>query len=55
MTFLFFSAYAEKERTQREGRQNFPLASQLLHPLRCMQKRDSVSVARDTQKCEQED
>ena len=27
MTF-FFSAYAEKERTRREGRQNFPLASQ---------------------------
>ena len=28
---------------------------QCLHPLRCMQKRDSVSVPRDTQKCEQED
>ena len=35
-------------------RQNSPLASQQLHPLRCMQKRDSVSVPRDTQKWEQE-
>ena len=53
--FFFFNAYAEKERTRREGRQNSPLASQKLHPLRCMQKTDSVSVPRDTQKCEQED
>ena len=51
--FFFFNAYAE-ERTRREGRQNSPLASQYLHPLRCMQKRDSMSVPRDVQKCEQE-
>ena len=48
LTF-FFNAYAEKERTRREGRQNFPLASQKLHPLRCMQKRDSVSVPRSAE------
>ena len=53
--FFFFNAYAEIERTRREGRQNSPLASMKLHPPRCMQKRDSVSVPRDTQKCEQED
>ena len=40
--FFFFNAYAEKERTRREGRH----VSQWLHPLRCMQKRDSVSVPR---------
>ena len=50
-TLTFFNAYAE-ERTLREGRQNSPLAAP---PLRCMQKRDSMSVPRDTQKCEQED
>ena len=43
LTF-FFNAYTEKERTRREGRQKSSLASQELHPLRCMQKRDSVSV-----------
>ena len=55
--FFFFNAYAE-ERTRKGGRQNSPLASQWLHPPRCMQKRDSMSVPRDTQhaqKCEQED
>ena len=47
--WLFFNAYAEKERTRREGRHNSPLASQYLHPLRCMQKRDSVSVPRHSE------
>ena len=41
---FFFNAYAEKERTRREGRQKSSLASKQLHPPRCMQKRDSVSV-----------
>ena len=48
---LFFYAYTEKERTRRAGRQNSPLASQKLHPLRCMKKRDREC----SQKCEQED
>ena len=41
---FFFNAFAERERTQREGRQNS------LHrgPLRCTKKRDSLGVPRDT-------
>ena len=37
------------------GETKFSAGVTVLHQLRCMQKRDSVSVPRDTQKWEQED
>ena len=46
LTFFFFQCLRGEGEDLERGEKNSPLASQWLHPLRCMQKRDSVSVPR---------